>query len=191
MKTAIPSLAVTAVLALFLTTRAGAESVPAGHVDFGTFRPPASGGEFVEVNLSSGILAIAARLVPREEADVARVLSGLHQVRVNVIGLDDGNRAEIVERIGKIRAALTAQGWERIVTAQKKAEDVGIYLKTQGKESIAGLAVIVLEGKEAVFVNVVGDIRVEDLAVIGERLHIDPLTKIGRGTEKKSSAAGE
>ena len=35
------------------------------------------------------------------------------------------------------------------------------------------------------FVNVVGDIKPEQLALLGEKLHIDPLKKIGKVTHKE------
>src|SRR5947207_116168 len=38
--------------------------------------------------------------------------------------------------------------------------------------------------RQAVFVNVVGNIKPEQLALLGEKLHIDPLKKIGKATHK-------
>jgi len=68
---------------------------------------------------------------------------------------------------------------------------VSIYLKTRDKDSVQGLAIVVLEGNnQAVFVNVVGDIKPEQLAVLGERLNIDPLKKFG-GKAGKKQQSGE
>ena len=107
-------------------------------------------------------------------------------VRVNVIGLDDGNRAEIEKRVKKIRSDLDSHGWERVVTAQKKDEDVGIYLKMRGAEAVEGVVVTVIDGNhEAVLINIVGDIKPEKIAEVGERLNIEPLKKIGQAIEKK------
>ena len=89
-------------------------------------------------------------------------------------------------RVKKIRSDLDAQGWERIVTAQKKDEDVGVYLKTRGEEAVEGVVVTVIESnREAVFINIVGNIKPEKIAVIGERFNIEPLKKIGQAVEKK------
>jgi hypothetical protein len=56
----------------------------------------------------------------------------------------------------------------------------------RGSEAIEGVAVTVLQGNsEAVLVNVVGDIKPEQLATLGERFDIEPLKKIGT-TVKKS-----
>jgi virulence-associated protein VapD len=166
-------------LTLLATTLLAADP-PAGTFDFGSFTPPAAGGEYVEVNLRGNLLAMAARLIAREEPDVAELVRGIQGVRVNVVSLDDQNRAEIQQRLGDIRRQLTAQGWDRVVTAQTGSEDVGVYLRTRGDEAVEGVAVTVIEGnRQAVFVNVVGDIRPEKLAELGERLGIEPLKEAG------------
>src|SRR5438309_10301260 len=173
-------------LAAFIGVGIHAENTPPGYVDFGKFSPPASGGEFVEVHITSNLISMVARLAEKHEPEVAELLRGLHLVRVNVIGLDDGNRAEMEKRVKKLRSELDAQGWERIVTAQKKDEDVGVYLKTRGEEAVEGVVVTVIESnREAVFINIVGNIKAEKIAVIGERFNIEPLKKIGQAVEKK------
>ena len=159
---------------------------PAGYVDFGKLSPSGSGGEFVEVNVKSNLISMVARLAQKDEPEIAELLRGLQQVRVNVIGLNDDNRAEMEKRIKAIRSELDGKGWERIVTAQQKDEDVGVYLKTRGEDAVEGLVVTVIEGKhEAVLVNIVGDIKPEKLALIGERFNIEPLKKIGKAVEQK------
>ena len=63
---------------------------------------------------------------------------------------------------------------------------MGVYLKTTpNKDTVQGVVVMVMDGKkEAVFINVVGDIKPDQLAMIGEKFHIDPLKKIGEKIEK-------
>lgn len=162
------------------------EPAVGGMVDFGKFSPPASGGQFVEVNLRENLIAMAARLTEGQEPEVGKLLRGLKAVRVNVIGLDDANRQEVSQRIQTIRTQLASAGWERVVTAQQKDEDVSVFIKLRGSEAIEGVAVTVLQGNsEAVLVNVVGDIKPEQLATLGERFDIEPLKKIGT-TVKKS-----
>jgi hypothetical protein len=168
-----------------LTFRVQADTLPPGQVDFGNFVPSKSGGEFVEVNLSSNLIGLAAKLVEKQEPEIGKILNGLHQVRVNVIGMDEGNRAELRTRVEKIRAELNTGGWERIVTVKQQDQDVGVYLKTHDKETVEGLVVTVVEGdKQAVFVNVVGNIKPEQLSMLGERFQIEPLKKIGEATRK-------
>lgn len=159
---------------------------PPGYVDFGKFTAAGSGGECIEVNIGGNLISMVARLTEKSEPEVTDLLRGLRSVRVNVIGLTDENRADLEKRMKTIRAELDTQGWQRIVTVQNKGEDVGIFIKTRGEEAVEGVVVTVLSGKhEAVFVNVVGDIKPEKLATLGERLNIEPLKKAAQALKKK------
>jgi hypothetical protein len=177
-------LGLAAVAALVMARAQGGPSA-AGDVDFGKFAPASAGAEFVEVNINNNLIAMAARLAGAQEPEIAEVLKGLRRVRVNVIGLTDANRADILKRVADIRSELDTKGWERIVTAQQENEDVGVYVKTRGDEAVEGIVVTVVEGqREAVLVNIVGDLKPEKLAVVGERFNIEPLKKVGRPAEK-------
>src|SRR4030095_4758710 len=90
-----------------------------GQVDFGNFTPPKAGGEFVEVNIPPNLIALAAKFVEKQEPDVAKLLAGIKQVRVNVVGLDEDNREDFQKKAQRVRSDLSGKGWERIVTAQK------------------------------------------------------------------------
>jgi len=191
MKRWMPIAVGTATLFAMSTSLWAAESLP-GQVDFGTFSPPKGGGEFVEVNLPSSLISLASRLVEKDEPDLAKLLNGLKSVRVNVIGLDDDNRAELQKRAQKISKELAGKGWERIVTAQQKEQDVSVYLKMSDKGGVQGLVAVVTDGSQhAVFVNIVGDIRPEQVAMLGDKLHIDPLKNIGRPAEKAEGKSKE
>jgi hypothetical protein len=49
---------------------------------------------------------------------------------------------------------------------------------------VQGLALVLFAGKDqAVFANIVGDIKPEQLALLGERLHIEPLKNLGQMTK--------
>jgi hypothetical protein len=174
-----------ATLCVAMSAPVWAEDLPPGQLDFGTFSPPSGDREFVEVNLPPGLIALGASLVEKDEPDVAKLLGGLKRVRVNVIGLDESNRAEMQKRAQKIRNDLASKGWERIVAAQEKGQDVGVYLKMADTGVVQGLVALVMDRKEhAVFVNIVGEIKPEQLTTLGEKLHLDPLKNIGRASQK-------
>jgi len=163
------------VLPVALGINAGASPLLPGQVDFGQFTP-ANGSEYVEVNLPGSLISLAAKFIEKQEPDVAKLLNGIKMVRVNVLGLSDQNRTEVETRAKAIRADLNSSGWERLVTVMEGGQDVGVYLKMDEKSAIQGLTVLVVEGKkQAVFVNIVGDIRPEQLTMLGERLQLEPL----------------
>src|SRR5919109_4770831 len=98
-----------AVLSACIGINIHAANTPSGYVDFGKFAAPESGGEFVEVHIKSNLISMAARLAEKEEPEIAELIRGLHLIRVNVIGLNDANRAEIEKRVKKIRGELDAK----------------------------------------------------------------------------------
>lgn len=172
------------ILPLVLAGLAAGYSVRAetsgGEVDFGKFSAPGKGSEFVEVQIKSNLLSLAAQLVEKEEPQAAKLLRSVRMVRVNVVGLTDENRDEMEKRIARIGRELDRQGWERNVNVQgKEGEDVGVYTKTRGGEALEGVAITVLEPKHLVLVNVVGDIRPDQIAALGESLHIKHLKEVG------------
>ena len=168
-----------------LTSPALAAGKLSGEIDFGAFTPSGD-GQFVEVNIKQNLINMVARLAETQEPEVAKLLRGIHAVRVNVVGLNDENRVAMRERVESVRTQLKGTDWERIVTAKEKDQDVGVFLKLRGEEAVEGVVVTVINGdKEAVFINIVGDIKPEQIAKLGEKLNIEPLKEIGRKLEEK------
>jgi hypothetical protein len=182
---------VLAVASLLFTASLGAADSPPGLVNFGKFTKPTN-GELVEINLNNDMIAMAMQLAGNGQPDLTEALGGLHSIRVNVVGLNDQNREEVTARMKAVRDQLDAGGWQPIVKVQEKKEDVGIYIKTRGKEAVEGVVITVLDGrKEAVFINVVGDIKMDKLAALGGKLNIGELKKAAEALMKQAMAPKE
>ena len=180
MKNLIRSACAAATLSLALTTFASAAEVETGAIDIGQLMPSAK-GKFVEVNLSPALLKFAARIAAKQEPETAELIRNLKSIRVNVVGLDDSNRAATTTQIEGVRRKLEAQGWTKMVTVREKdgGDNVDIHVKQHGDDAIDGLVITVLDKKgEAVFVNIVGNINADQLATIADKFDIEPLRKI-------------
>jgi Domain of unknown function (DUF4252) len=162
---------------------------PPGQVDFGKFTPPGDDGQFVEIQINSNLLSLAAQVIEKQQPEAAKLLRSVQLVHVNVVGLTDENRAELTKRVRQIRHDLDARGWDHNVVAQgKDGQDVGIYTKTRGGEALAGLAITVIDAKDqVVLINIVGDIRPEQVAALGEKLDIEPLKNVGAALKDTAS----
>ena len=177
-------------LSLALSTLGFTAETEPGYIDNGQLMPSAK-GQFVEVNLSTTMLKFAARLVAREEPETAELIRGLKSIRVNVVGLDDSNRAGTIEQIESVRRKLETQGWTKMVTVrdQNGGDNVDIHVKQRGEEAIDGLVVTVIGKKgEAVFVNIVGNINADQLAKIADKFDIEPLRKMHLKLDEKKKA---
>lgn len=192
MKHPFSNLLAAAVLGGALATAAFAENQPPGYVDFGKFTPSNSGGEFVEVKLGAGLIQMAGKFAKKHEPEVSDLLKNLQSVRVNVVPLGDDNREETGKKADAIRTELEGKGWEQIVNVKERNQAVTVFLKTRNSETVEGIVITVLEdAKQAVFVNVVGDVKLDQIAKLGDKLNLEPLRKVGEAVEKESEAKAE
>ena len=190
MKNLIRSSLAAATLSLVLIAPSRAAEVEVGAIDIGQLMPSAK-GQFVEVNLSQAMLKFAARIAARHEPEAAEMIRNLKSIRVNVVGLDDTNRAATVEQIESVRRKLETQGWTKMVTVREKndGDNVDVHAKQHGEEAIDGLVVTVIDRKgEAVFVNIVGNINADQIAKIAEKFDIEPLRKVHLKLDSKKKA---
>jgi hypothetical protein len=183
MKLPFPRTLSVALLAGSLTLNTWAEPAP-GYVDFGKLAA-SKDGEFVEVQVSSNLLSLAAQFVEKQEPDAAKLLRSVQLVRVNVIGITDENRDALQKQIKSIGQQLEAKGWDCNVKVRgKNGEDVGVYTQTRGGQALAGLAITVQDAEHVVLANVVGDIKPEQVAALGESLNIKSLKEAGDALKK-------
>ena len=180
---------VTATFALSLAALSAHGAAP-GYVDIGRFKA-ADGCQFVEVNLHAPLLKFASVFVDKDEPEIAALIRAIQHVRVNVVGYDESTRVETTDRVAGVRHELEAQGWTPMVTVKEsgKAEDVTVFVKMAADESIDGLVVTVIDSRkrEVVFVNLVGNIKPEQLALIGKRLNIEPLSHLTVKWDRKNA----
>lgn len=167
-------------LAAGLIIPAFAAESEAGYVDVGQLVPSAK-GQFVEINLSPGLLKFAAKLASKQEPEAAAIIGNLKRVRVNVVGLDESNRQATIEQIKAVRAKLESQGWTPMVMVREKDDgnNVTIHAMQKSDDVIEGLVVTVIDRQgEAVFINIVGRISAEQIATVAEQLELEPLKHV-------------
>jgi hypothetical protein len=169
---------------------AHAEDQPPGAVDVTRFFPADLDGGRVSIDLQGALLTLAAQVAKQQEPEAADMLSGLKQVRVNVVDLKKNDAAALTKSIASGRKSLEDSGWSKIVSVDdgNKGDNVAIHVKTKGEESIEGLCITVIgSDKEAVFVNLVGDFKPEKLAKLGAALDIPGLKKAAQAADKPTS----
>jgi hypothetical protein len=166
-------------LSAIISSSVFAGSSSLGQVDFGKFRPTA-GEQFVQVDINGTLLKLAAAFTKNEEPEISELIRNLQSVRVNVLGINDENREETTTRINEIRADLDTQGWTRVVTVlEGKGDDVAVFIRAANDTEIHGIVVSVISHSgEAVLVNIVGNVGIDQIAKIGEKLNIDPLREL-------------
>lgn len=174
------SIAATTISLALVTALSAAPAVEPGYVDIGAFMPSAK-GQFVEVNLSPALIKFATRIAKSQEPEVADLLGNLKSVRVNVVRVDDDNRADTLGKISGVRRQLETAGWTKMVTVREPGDgdNVDIHVMQVSDDIIQGLVVTVIKKNgEVVFVNIVGNISADKISQVAEKFEIEPLRKL-------------
>lgn len=134
----------------------------------------------VEVYLKQPMLELVSEFTKNEDPELYDVMKKLALVRVNVFEATRELTEKFKSQSSKIIKKLDERGWERVVRVREDDEYVNVCLKPSGDNKyIQGIVVLVVEeGDEAVFVNIVGDIHPEQIGRLGEILDVDELDSL-------------
>lgn len=147
-----------------------------GYVDFQAMKMFKGQEARVEVFLKEPMLKLVNKFVREEDPELHDVLSKLKLVRVQVFDIDPDMIARFTEVTDNVTGELDKKGWERIVRVREDEDNVDVYLlPSESYESILGIVVMAAEEDQAVFVNIVGEIRPEDVSRLGEHFDINEL----------------
>lgn len=141
-----------------------------GYVDFGELTSM-FGEPTVQIAVGGSLLGLVSALSARENPQAAELFKRLHGVRVSVF--ENPSMTEgAVEFVKAISSKLSQQGWESVVTINSDDEQVRIFMKFNG-DKVEGITVMALEEDEAVFVNVIGDLKPDELDKVMENFDIE------------------
>jgi len=188
MKTLLRSSFALLVLLATFTISASAKTQHNGQVDFNSFLPTET-GRVVQITVGPVLLKFAAIVASFQEPEAAKLIRNIKHVRVNIVELDKSNRADAASKIADVKAYLKSEGWEPTVQLREKGqkEAVDVYIKLGTEDTIEGIVVTIIDdNKEAVFVNVVGNIRADQIAALCESLDLDALEDIDLSHSKRA-----
>lgn len=139
----------------------------------------------VEINLNASLLAFVTEAAKTADADAADAIRGLDGVRVRVYeDLEDVKAvAAFVDESSK---RLERSGWQRAVYVADDSDHVRLYVKMQDKQ-VSGMTVMILDDKEAVFVNIAGSIEPAQLGRLARVMGVDNV--LGGGHRASGRAA--
>ena len=104
------------------------------------------------------LLRLAAHYVD-DDPEVKALLGILDGVRVRVYEVD-GDASEVAANMDRMHEKLREQAWEPVVLVQENGERTYMLTKSDA-EGITGLTVLTSDGREAVVVNVMGNLQPE------------------------------
>jgi hypothetical protein len=157
-----------------------------GYVDFSMLDKLGQEAK-VEVNLRDPMLGLVGKFISEEDAELRDLISSLKLVRVRIYQMTPSTVEALLAAGSEAAARLDKEGWERIVRVRDDEDHVDVYFKpSKNAEWIDGVLVIAMgDDDEAAFVNIVGTIRPEDVAKIGEHFDVDGMDQIHIETKGK------
>jgi len=149
-----------------------------GYVDFGSFDKFQDAEKTVEVFIKGPLLKFVARAAAGDP-DMSSLLGNLILIKVNVFSINSSNSKEAHDIVKTISKKINLDRWELMVRAKEKDEHVEVYTQFGNGDNLTGLVVMVVEdNKEAVFVNIVGDIDPSKLGKLSKKFNIPKLDSL-------------
>ncbi len=113
------------------------------------------------MSLSFGptVLGFAARQVD-DDPDVRAMLGGLDGVRIRQYEIRR-NSGQVSDHLAAMSQRLEIDGWQLVARLMEADENVHILVR-QRHETIEGLTVLALDGREVTVINVMGQLRPEN-----------------------------
>jgi len=146
-----------------------------GYINFDDINIPDDAEESVEVYVRGPLLKLVAHATKREDPALSDLLTKLLLVRVNTFSIERGEINTLSQKINKIESSLGDKKWEKVARVKERDDLVNVYMKMDD-EKIVGLVVMAIEeDKEAVFVNIVGEIDMDAIGKLGRKFDIPTL----------------
>ncbi len=150
-----------------------------GFVDFGNLEKFENSEEVVEVIIEEHLLRMISKMAGKNEPELRNVLDGIKLIKVHTFGVSEEHFPELAAIVKDVDKKLMKDGWDRIVKTRSKEEVVSVFILTTDEEKIDGLVVTTVEkGREAVFVNIVGDIDLETIGELSDKFDIPSISDI-------------
>jgi hypothetical protein len=142
-------------LAALLATGASSNAFAQDYFDFGAI-PGVPAEPSVEVDLNAAMISFVAQAAAASGTDTAGALDGLKNVRVRVYE-ELRDAPAVAAFMDQSSIALDRAGWQRAVYVAEDDSKVRMYVKMNAQQ-ISGMTFMVLDGEEAVFINIEGTI---------------------------------
>jgi len=146
-----------------------------GYVNF-TNLESVYGEPRVMVNLNKTMLGFISKM-NMSDPDASELISKLKAVRVQIYNMTENDKPAL-DLVAKVSKDIQAKSWLPIVSVNEEDEKVRVFTKITD-DIMDGLVVMVIKNKdeneerEAVFINIVGEIDPAQINKVTESLNID------------------
>ncbi len=189
---AIPVMMMTGLMLLVASVAAQDEAYrnSPGYFEFGDVLEYSDGDELVEIDLSQPLLGLLGAVMGSEDPELADLMRELELVKVNMFSYDRDSEGDLTKLVDDLNKRLKSGDWQNIVRVRGE-EDVNVFVKMGSRgdgnnpddATFQGLTVLFMDDYEAVFVNVVGEFGLDEIARVGRHFDIPHLEDIDSGRD--------
>jgi len=148
-----------------------------GYIDFDNLSFFKDKEKKVEVSIKPPLLKFVSKVTSKEDPELSELLQNLQLIKVDVFDIDQTELDEVKSIIQSTSKELESKNWENIVRVKEKNEQVEIFTNFTN-DQLSGFVIMVVNNKEAVFVNIIGNIDPEQLGKLGGKFNIPKLSDI-------------
>jgi len=166
-----------------------------GDFDFDEI-PGVDQGPMVAVDIGETMIGFVREGLRGFDPAAADLLQGLRGIRVRVYSASENVRA-FNDFIDDVTEELEDASWQRVMMVQDDSSTARIHMRMSGQE-VSGMTVMLIDGAEAVFINIDGTITPEDLGRVmamfnhGDVLGLMPFgARPGRGPAPDPAPAAD
>jgi hypothetical protein len=142
-----------------------------GYVDFGEMAS-IYGEPKVNISIGGALLGFVGAMAKHGDPEAAEIFKKLKGVRVSVYNTEGADADAALSQVAKVKSSLQGLNWQPIVQVNEDDEQVQIFMNLDG-EVMNGLTLMAVDGEEAVFINVIGQLDPNELAEVMDNFDID------------------
>jgi hypothetical protein len=145
-----------------------AVTVP-GQIDFQSLNQ-IYGEPRVMINLGGPLMHLISA-ASANDPQAAAILGDLKGIEVSVYDIG-GNIDPALTQMQRAKAALEAAAWQPVVQVREEGENVQMFAQ-MSENSMEGMAIMVVNAREAVFINIRGAIDPAEVGKVMQHLDLD------------------
>lgn len=115
----------------------------------------------VAVDVNPVMIGFFRSMAAAANPDAPDVFSGLRSIKLRVYHAA-GDTREFSTFIQDVAGRLEGQGWQRVAAVQDEGSNVQFHMQMT-EQNVTGMTIMVMDGQEAIFINIDGSISAADL----------------------------
>jgi hypothetical protein len=149
-----------------------------GYVDFAEIDAWFKDAPSTEVEIQGPLVDLVAEAAASSDPNFSRIMGDVTVIQVRGFPLRTSRAASVTSKMNDFAASLADDGWRRVIFVRENDEQVSVYIR-EVDDRIAGITLLSLRPEEeTVFVNVVGSLTPDQVALLGRGLNLSSLEQV-------------